>query len=86
MAETLKPNERLVCVGATAMRAPDGSFLPSAPLYVKVSESEVNSNTGLSKGEEELMTDIGGVLAQKFKQYVDGIKELEQSGKEPKCT
>lgn len=77
MARKLKDNEHLVCVGQTAMRAPDGSFYPSVPMYVIVGEEQVDKETGLSEGEEELNTDIAKVLALKFKQYVDGVKEAE---------
>lgn len=77
MAERLKENEMLVCVGTAALRAPDGGFLPSVKLYVKVDESHVDKKTGLSEGEQELQTDIAAVLALKFKQYMDGVKELE---------
>lgn len=78
MAEILKPHERLVCVGATALRAPDGTFLPSVPLYIKVSDSAVNPKTGLTEGEEEMCDDIAAVLAPHFKEYMDGIKEMER--------
>lgn len=78
MAEKLKPNERLVCVGSTALRAPDGAFLPSVPLYIKVDESAVDLKTGLTPGEAELQDDIAAVLAPMFKQYMDGVKALER--------
>ena len=58
MARELKPNERLVQIGQTALRAPDGSFLPAQPLYIIV--------------EEQLMTDVSGIFAKKFAQYVQG--------------
>ena len=77
MAERLKDGEMLVCVGRTAMRRADGSFLPSVPLYIKVHESQVDAETGLSQGEAELNNDIAKVLAGKFKQYMDGVRETE---------
>ena len=36
MSRDLKPTERLVQIGQTALRAPDGSFLPAQPLYIIV--------------------------------------------------
>lgn len=36
MSRDLKPSERLVQIGQTALRAPDGSFLPAQPLYIIV--------------------------------------------------
>lgn len=81
MARKLKENEYLVCVGSTAMRAPDGTPYPSVPMYVIVDESQVDKKTGLSEGETELNNDIAKVLAGKFKQYVDGVKEAGLAGK-----
>jgi len=76
MAEILKPNERLVCVGHTALRAPDGSFLPSVPMYIKVGEGQIDAGTGFSSGEKDILEDISGLMAAKFKQYVDGVEGL----------
>lgn len=76
MIRGLKPNERLAQVGFTALRAPDGSFLPSVPMFVIVDAGKVNEKTGFSEGEEETMTDFAGIMARKFKQYVDGVAAL----------
>jgi len=78
MARLLAPNERLVLIGSTAMRAPDGTPYPSVPMYIIVDESQVNEKTGLSHGEEELIEDISGLLAKKFKQYYDAAQALER--------
>ena len=75
MARKLKDNESLVCIGSTALRAPDGTPYPSVPMYVIVDESQVDKKTGLSEGENELNNDIAKVFAGKFKQYVDGVKK-----------
>lgn len=51
-------------VGVTALRAPDGSFLPAVPLYIKA--------TPETKAAEEALTqDITGVLAQRMKTYME---------------
>ena len=70
MSRDLKPTERLVQIGQTALRAPDGSFLPAQPLYIIV-EAEPQDKL-FSAGEEQLMTDVSGIFAKKFAQYVQG--------------
>lgn len=75
MAVTLKPNERLVCVGQTALRAPDGTPLPAVPLYKIVDAGEVCIETAmLTKGECGLYDDIAAVFGEKYKQYIDGVQ------------
>jgi|GEM_PF-483801 len=76
MAMKLKANERLVCVGQTALRAPDGTPLPAVPLYKIVDASEVGAECSgnLTTGESGLYDDIAAVFGQKFKQYVDGVE------------
>ena len=75
MAQILKPNERIVCVGQTALRAPDGTPLPAVPLYKIVDVGEAHIDTaGLSVGESGLYDDIAAVFGGKFKEYIDGCK------------
>jgi hypothetical protein len=74
MARTLKNDERLVQIGQTAMRAPDGSFLPAIPMYIIVKAADVLPEKNLSTGEAELVADIGGLFAEKFAQYVKGTQ------------
>ncbi len=58
--------ETYIQIGETALRDPvTGAFLPSVPLYIKADDSAI-------AGEEQLIQDIGRVLAGKFKQYMDG--------------
>lgn len=76
MARELQPNERLVQIGQTALRAPDGSFLPAQPLYVVVSASEVIPETEMSKGEGECLADVAGIFAEKFGRYVKDTRAL----------
>lgn len=73
MARVLKPNERLVQIGQTALRAPDGSFLPAQPLYIVV-EAAPNEpeDKPFSAAEETMLTDVSGIFAKKFAQYVKG--------------
>lgn len=72
MARVLKPNERLVQIGQTALRAPDGSFLPAQPLYIVVEAANEPEDKPFSKSEEQTLTDVAGIFAQKFAQYVKG--------------
>lgn len=72
MAQGLKPGERLVQIGQTALRAPDGSFLPSRPLYIVVEAAEADS--AAPTGAADPLTDIAGIFADKFAQYVKGAR------------
>lgn len=55
--------ERFVQVGVTALRDPaTGDFLPAVPLYIKAED-------GAEEAEEDLIEDIGKLLAQRIKQY-----------------
>ena len=71
MSRDLKPTERLVQIGQTALRAPDGSFLPAKPLYIIVEAApDEPKDKPFSASEEQLMTDVSGIFAKKFAQYV----------------
>lgn len=62
-------NERYIQIGVTALRDPvSGEFLPAVPLYIKAED-------GADEAEEKAIHDIGNLLAQRMKQYVDGCKE-----------
>ena len=75
MSRDLKPTERLVQIGQTALRAPDGSFLPAQPLYIIVEAApDEPQDKPFSAGEERLLTDVSGIFAKKFAQYVQGQK------------
>ena len=54
-----------VQVGVTAMRNPDGSFMPSIPMYVEVDHVEKN---GLTQLENAALTNICGFFAEKRKE------------------
>lgn len=63
--------ERFIQVGVTALRDPlTGGFLPSVPIYIEATDQAVVAENGL-------LDNIGGVLAQKFKEYMDGCKKAE---------
>lgn len=67
-------SERYIQVGVTALRGPDGSFLPSVPLYIKATPEA-------KAAEEALIQDIAGVLAQKMKQYIKETRKATKKGK-----
>lgn len=75
MLKMLKENERLKLVGSTALRAPDGTPLPSVPMYViETVDSDTPEAKAVSVSYDEglLHKDIAGL----FKQYVESIKAL----------
>ena len=62
-------SEKYIQIGVTALRNPaTGEFLPAVPLYIKAED-------GAEEAEEKLIADIGNLLAQRFKKYMDGCKE-----------
>lgn len=70
------PKQKFIQVGVTALRDPaTGGFLPAVPLYIEATpEAE--------EAENAMISDIGKVFAEKMKQYMDGVKEMERrSGK-----
>jgi len=71
-------SERYIQVGVTALRAPDGSFLPSVPLYIK-------STPEARAAEEALTQDIAGVLAHKMKQYMDETRKAKNESRRTKA-
>lgn len=65
----MKNREKFIQVGVTALRDPlTGGYLPSVPLYIEATDQAVVAENGL-------LDNIGGVLAQKFKEYMDGCKK-----------
>lgn len=64
-----EPKETYIQVGVTALRDPTtGGFLPAVPLYIKAKGSA-------EEAEEQLIHDIGKLLAHRMKEYIDGCKE-----------
>lgn len=70
----------LVQIGIQALRAPDGTFLPSTPIYAEVPEV---TSEGLTPTEDEMISDIAKIFAKKFKQYKDSMKTAPTVGKVP---
>lgn len=65
----MQEQKRFIQVGVTALKDPlTGGYLPSVPLYIEATDEAVIAENGL-------LDDIGGVLAQKFKEYMDGRKK-----------
>jgi|BioPla2DNA2_1021312.scaffolds.fasta_scaffold16687_7 hypothetical protein len=61
-------------VGVTALRGPDGSFLPSVPLYIRATPEA-------KAAEEALIGDIASVLAERMKTYVEGNRKVKAEAK-----
>jgi hypothetical protein len=75
MARVLEVDERLVQIGQTALRAPDGTFLPAQPLYIIVSSADADqADERFSEGEGQAMTDVSGIFAEKFARYAKGMR------------
>jgi hypothetical protein len=64
-------------VGVTALRGPDGNFLPSVPLYIRATPEA-------KAAEEALIGDIASVLAERMKTYVEGNRKAEAKKKAAK--
>lgn len=61
--------ETYIQVGVTALRDPKtGDFLPAVPLYILADEEAEAS-------EAKLIDNIGGILARRYKEYLDGCKQ-----------
>ena len=56
-------------IGVTALRGPDGSFLPAVPLYVESDRLEDLRAHGVKTAG---LDDITEIFSAKFKQYMDG--------------
>lgn len=63
----------LVQVGIIALRSPDGDFLPATPIYKDLPVNERGRTTREEKATEE----ISRLLAEKFKEYIDGCRKAE---------
>ena len=79
MSISNKSGEHFIQIGMTALRDPTGVFLPAVPLYIKVEPDQISEKTNMSPGEEKLCTDIAGIFANKFAQYVRAARK--QQGK-----
>lgn len=61
---------KYIQVGVTAMRAPDGSFLPAVPLYIRATPTAIAE-------EKKLTQDIGHLLALRMKHYQEEAAKAE---------
>ena len=60
--------EQYIQVGVTALRDPvTGEFLPAVPLYIKAEGTA-------PEAEEQLIEDLGHLLAQRIKAYKEGCR------------
>ena len=80
MIRTLKPTQRLVQVGVTALRAPDGSFLPSVPMYIIVPEETINARTLLTADEEAACDALADSLVATFATQMKEIEAAKRRG------
>lgn len=70
--------EEYVQVGVFATRRPNGDFDPAVPLFIlKRDAGEVNEVTGRTIAEEVTLTDVAKIFADKHKQYVQGLAEVD---------
>ena len=61
--------ERYIQIGVTALRDPaTGDFLPAVPLYIR-------AEAGAEEAEQALIDNIGSLLAQRMKAYMEGCEE-----------
>jgi len=79
MAEISSSGECFVQIGVTALRDPNGAFLPAVPLYIKVDSKQIDVESGLADCEKNLHADISGIFAERFAQYVRAVRRLESS-------
>ena len=71
---TLKDNEMLLQIGTQALRGPQGQIISKAAVCVIVRKPETGT---LTTGETIACDDIAAVLAEKFKQYTDGVRRAD---------
>lgn len=72
-----------VQIGVTALRAPNGEFLPSVPLYIDQADAEkVNPfpcKENQRSYEDYVIDDIAKKFAKKFGEYTERIKKAKKS-------
>lgn len=68
---------KYIQIGVTALRGPDGTPLPSVPLYIKVDDDVEEEQM-----QEPMITDFAGLCAKKYSEYVNAkSKSKEKNGK-----
>lgn len=81
MARLLKEGEQLVQIGVTALRAPNGDFLPSVPMYIIEGGAQAAKATGMTAGERAACDELVRRMADDFKAYMDDMDALERQRK-----
>lgn len=67
--------EKFVQVGICGLRDPmTGEVIDNEPLYIKVHE-DGKMPQGFTAGEKEALNGIAGILANKHKAYIAGVKK-----------
>lgn len=65
----MEEKEGYIQIGVTAVRDPEGNFLPAVPVFIPLTP-EVESTA------ERAVADVGQLFARKMKQYIDGGGQL----------
>lgn len=60
----------LIKVGTTALRGPDGNFLPAVQLYAEIPETKIQPS-GLTKTDEQACDMFLKLCADKISHYID---------------
>lgn len=65
-----------ILVGIVCHRTPTGEFLPNpTPLYEEIPDEQIRPS-GMTEIEERGCNELAKVFAEKFKQYIDGVKNI----------
>lgn len=59
---------KLIQIGVTSVRGPDGSFYPSEPIYREVNETE---NKKLIDSERKMIDNGASIIAKAMKKYIE---------------
>ena len=70
-------NTVFISAGLIALRHEDGSFESPRTLYLAASREELTAD-GLLQSEQEQINNISSVLAQKFREYQNGIRQIQR--------
>lgn len=62
-------------VGVIALRSPTGEFLPSEPIYDEIPDKQLTAS-GTTKQDETACNELAKLLAQKYRCYKMGLKDL----------
>jgi len=75
-----KKSEKYIQIGQTALRSPNGDFLPAVPLFIREQDAGLCGVSGRSIVEELDAAGITKMLASKYKQYKDGTAANVKGG------